>query len=131
MESNATITVNFNDRSKHKISPYLFGHFVEDIRDHMDAMLAYPLKDMDFESEAETKAGVSGSWSAFTNGRTTKYGLESPAPGHSGRVQRIRIWSDAALKGPLEYSVKLVARASGRASLLAPRSSRPGDPRKG
>lgn len=122
MKTNATITVNCIDRSEHTISPYLFGHFVEDIRDHMDAMLAYPLKDMDFESEAETKDAVSGCWRAFTNGRNTKYALESPAPGHSGRAQRIRLWSDdeayagirqkTALKGPVDYSVRLVARAS-------------------
>lgn len=122
MESNATITVNCISRSEHTISPYLFGHFVEDIRDHMDAMLAFPLKDMDFESEAETRTAVAGSWNAFTNGRNTKYALESPAPGHSGRAQRIRIWSDdeayagiaqkAALKGPMSYTVRLVARAS-------------------
>ncbi|MGO4542715.1 alpha-L-arabinofuranosidase C-terminal domain-containing protein [Paenibacillus sp. 2TAB19] len=122
MKPNATITVNCIGRSEHTISPYLFGHFVEDIRDHMDAMLAYPLKDMDFESEAETRTAVSGSWFAYTNGRNTKYALESPAPGHSGRAQRIRIGSDdesyagiaqkAALKGPMTYSVKLVARAS-------------------
>ncbi|WP_246470136.1 hypothetical protein [Cohnella nanjingensis] len=119
---NATITIDCGRTSEHTINPYLFGHFVEDIRDHMEAMLAYPLKDMDFESESETKRAVSGSWIPYTNGRNTEYALEAPAPKHSGRAQRIRIQSDdeayagvaqrAALKGPMGYTVKLVARAS-------------------
>ncbi|WP_413408786.1 alpha-L-arabinofuranosidase C-terminal domain-containing protein [Paenibacillus amylolyticus] len=122
MTSKATITIDCSQKSEHVISPYLFGHFVEDIRDHMEAMLAYPLKDMDFESDALIGTAVSGSWRPYTNGRNTKYALESPARGHSGRAQRIRILSDdeghagiaqsAALKGPMEYSLKLVARAS-------------------
>ncbi|MFD1907862.1 hypothetical protein ACFSQ7_33595 [Paenibacillus rhizoplanae] len=33
---------------------------MEDIRDHMEAMLAYPLKDMDFESEAGEYGGRGG-----------------------------------------------------------------------
>src|SRR5690606_32213264 len=88
----------------------------------MEAMLAYPLRDMDFESESVTKAEVSGAWRAFTNGKNTEYALEAPAPRHSGRTQRIRVISDddadagiaqsAALKGPIGYEVKLVARAS-------------------
>ncbi|MBB3111340.1 alpha-N-arabinofuranosidase [Paenibacillus phyllosphaerae] len=122
MTSNASITINCRDRSEHVINPYLFGHFVEDIRDHMEAMLAYPLKDMDFESESAAGTAVSGSWSAYTNGRNTDYALESPATRHSGRAQRIRLRSDdeayaglaqrAALKGPMTYAVRLVARAS-------------------
>lgn len=120
--TNATITIDCGRTSEHTVNPYLFGHFVEDIRDHMEAMLAHPLKDMDFESEAETKREVSGSWRTFTNGRNTRYALESPAPRHSGRAQRIRVLSDdeadagiaqkAALKGPMAYEVRLVARAS-------------------
>jgi len=122
LNSNAKITIDCGSAGGHTISPYLFGHFVEDIRDHMDAMLAYPLKDMDFESEAESKRAVSGKWTAFTNGRSTEYALEAPAPKHSGRAQRIRIRSDdeadagiaqrTALRGPMDYAVKLVARAS-------------------
>ncbi|CAH0121854.1 hypothetical protein PAE9249_04388 [Paenibacillus sp. CECT 9249] len=122
MKTNATITIDCSRTSEHTINPYLFGHFVEDIRDHMDAMLAFPVKDMDFESEAETKRAVSGSWVAYTNGRNTEYALEAPAPRHSGRAQRIRLLSDdeayagiaqkVALKGPMEYTVQLVARAS-------------------
>lgn len=122
MNTNATITIDCSRKSEHEINPYLFGHFVEDIRDHMEAMLAFPLKDMDFESEAETMTPVSGSWRAYTNGRNTQYAMEAPAPRHSGRAQRIRILSDdeayagitqkAALKGPMNYTVRLVARAS-------------------
>lgn len=122
MNNNAIIQVDCGRPSGHTINPYLFGHFVEDIRDHMEAMLAYPLKDMDFESEAETRHAISGSWYAYTNGRNTRYALEAPAPRHSGRAQRIKLLSDdeayggiaqrAALKGPMGYAVKLVARAS-------------------
>ncbi|MBD2871774.1 alpha-L-arabinofuranosidase C-terminal domain-containing protein [Paenibacillus arenilitoris] len=122
MNRNAKITIDCSRTSEHTINPYLFGHFVEDIRDHMEAMLAYPLKDMDFESESLTKREVSGSWTTYTNGKNTQYALEGPAPRHSGRGQRIRILSDdeayagiaqkAALKGPMDYTVKLVARAS-------------------
>ncbi|TJY42322.1 alpha-L-arabinofuranosidase [Cohnella pontilimi] len=119
---NAKIKIDCGKPSEHTVNPYLFGHFVEDIRDHMEAMLAFPLKDMDFESEAETKTEISGSWTAFTNGRNTRYALEAPAPRHSGRAQRVRVLSDdeayagvaqkAALKGPIAYKVRLVARAS-------------------
>lgn len=122
MTKQATITVNAGAPSEHAVNPYLFGHFVEDIRDHMEAMLAYPIKDMDFESDSETKTEISGAWRAFTNGKNTGYALEAPAPRHSGRAQRIRAISDdeadagiaqrAALKGPIGYEVKLVARAS-------------------
>ena len=122
MIKNAKITVDNGKASEHTVNPYLFGHFVEDIRDHMDAMLAFPLKDMDFESESETKQELSGSWRAYTNGRNTQYGLEAPAPKHSGRAQRIRMLSDdeayagiaqqIALQGRADYTVKVVARAS-------------------
>ncbi|MBB6731572.1 alpha-L-arabinofuranosidase C-terminal domain-containing protein [Cohnella zeiphila] len=124
MKRNATITVDAGRKSEHTINPYVFGHFVEDIRDHMEAMLAYPLKDMDFESEASSPEprAVSGRWTPYTNGRGTVYAMEPPAPKHSGRAQRVRMMSDdeayagisqkVALKGPSEYAVKLVARAS-------------------
>ena len=122
MQTNATITIDCNRPKEHTINPYLFGHFVEDIRDHMEAMLAFPLRDMDFESEKAGEAAVSGSWLPYTNGRNTQYALEAPAQRHSGRAQRIRMFSDdeayagiaqhAALKGPMPYAVKVVARAS-------------------
>lgn len=122
MQTNATITIDCSRPGEHRIRPYLFGHFVEDIRDHMEAMLAFPLKDMDFESERTGESAVSGSWFPYTNGKTTQYALEAPAPRHSGRAQRIRMFSDdeafagiaqrVALKGPMGYGVKVVARAS-------------------
>lgn len=121
MHNEAAITIDCSHSSEETINPYLFGHFVEDIRDHMEAMLAYPLKDMDFESEAGSSAGVSGSWYACTNGKNTRYALEAPAPKHSGRAQRLRLLSDdeayagiaqrTSLNGGM-YSVKLVVRAS-------------------
>lgn len=122
LKSNARISIHCNSLSEHTVNPYLFGHFVEDIRDHMEAMLAFPLKDMDFESEAESRISVSGSWQAYTNGRNTQYAMEPPALRHSGRAQRIRILSDdeayagivqrSALKGPMDYTFHIVARAS-------------------
>ncbi|MEJ9221395.1 alpha-L-arabinofuranosidase C-terminal domain-containing protein [Paenibacillus glucanolyticus] len=122
MKTNAKITIDCVRPSEHTVNPYLFGHFVEDIRDHMEAMLAFPLKDMDFESETESKTAVSGSWRAYTNGRNTRYAMEAPAPKHSGRAQRIRILSDdeayagitqiTSLQGPKDYAVRMVARAS-------------------
>ena len=118
----AVITVKGGEASRHRVNPFLFGHFVEDIRDHMEAMLAFPLKDMDFESAAAGKPEVSGAWTAYTNGKNTAYALEPPAPRHSGHAQRIRIFSDdeadagiaqrAALKGPVGYQATIVARAS-------------------
>ncbi|EFU42791.1 alpha-L-arabinofuranosidase domain protein [Paenibacillus vortex V453] len=122
MKTNAKITIDCVRPSEHTVNPYLFGHFVEDIRDHMEAMLAFPLKDMDFESETESKTAVSGSWRSYTNGRNTRYAMEAPAPKHSGRAQRIRILSDdeayagitqiTSLQGPKDYTVRMVARAS-------------------
>jgi alpha-N-arabinofuranosidase len=122
LKTNAKITIDCVRPSEHTVNPYLFGHFVEDIRDHMEAMLAFPLKDMDFESETESKTAVSGSWRAYTNGRNTRYAMEAPAPKHSGRAQRIRILSDdeayagitqiTSLQGPKDYTVRMVARAS-------------------
>ncbi|MEC0372288.1 alpha-L-arabinofuranosidase C-terminal domain-containing protein [Paenibacillus chibensis] len=120
--THAKITVDCSRPSEHTIQPFLFGHFVEDIRDHMEAMLAFPLQDMDFESEKSGETAVSGRWFAHTNGRNTQYALEAPALRHSGRAQRIRIMSDdeayagiaqtTALKGPMVYTVRIVARAS-------------------
>ncbi|MFX3634546.1 MAG: alpha-L-arabinofuranosidase C-terminal domain-containing protein [Candidatus Pristimantibacillus sp.] len=90
----AKIQVDADQVGKDKINPYLFGHFVEDIRDHMDAMLAYPLSDMDFESLDGTFRGLSGSWRPCTNGKSTVYALEPAATYHSGHSQLVRIYSD-------------------------------------
>ncbi|MDU0200691.1 alpha-L-arabinofuranosidase C-terminal domain-containing protein [Paenibacillus sp. GCM10012304] len=123
VQSRASIQVNTNQVRTNPINPYLFGHFVEDIRDHMDAMLAYPLRDMDFESTDVAYRGLSGSWRPFTNGKSTLYGLEPAAARHSGHSQRIRIYSDdegyagirqaIAVKQDQDgYTLALFARAS-------------------
>ncbi|GIP37870.1 hypothetical protein J31TS4_11500 [Paenibacillus sp. J31TS4] len=93
-QSKAKIKVNGGQVSEHKINPFLFGHFVEDIRDHMDAMLAFPLKDMDFESSDAVYRGLSGSWRPYTNGKSTVYALEPAAKHHSGHSQMVRIYSN-------------------------------------
>ncbi|WP_336785746.1 alpha-L-arabinofuranosidase C-terminal domain-containing protein [Paenibacillus sp. MMO-177] len=121
MNQRAFITVNTEEPSKHRLNPYIFGHFVEDIRDHMDAMLAFALKDMDFEDEADTR-GVSSGWYAVTNGKNTEYALEPAAPRHSGHSQHIRIFSadrcyggigqKVSVEGGLTYRVSIVARAA-------------------
>ncbi|MFH5183372.1 alpha-L-arabinofuranosidase C-terminal domain-containing protein [Paenibacillus sp. TAB 01] len=122
-ENEAAIRLDMNQVGKDKINPFLFGHFVEDIRDHMDAMLAYPLKDMDFESPDETYRGLSGSWRPYTNGKSTRYALEPAAKHHSGHSQMVRIYSDddgyaglcqaIAVKQDLDgYHLAVYARAS-------------------
>ncbi|MBM7568121.1 alpha-L-arabinofuranosidase C-terminal domain-containing protein [Paenibacillus sacheonensis] len=121
MSQRATITVHTDAPSKHRLNPYIFGHFVEDIRDHMDAMLAFALKDMDFEDEADAR-GVSSGWHAVTNGKNTEYALEPAAPRHSGHSQRIRIFSAdrcyggigqrVSVEGGVPYRVTIVARAA-------------------
>ncbi|MCM3628371.1 alpha-L-arabinofuranosidase [Paenibacillus glycanilyticus] len=120
MNQRAMITVHTEEPSEHRLNPFIFGHFVEDIRDHMDAMLAFALKDMDFEDEADTR-GVSSGWYAVTNGKNTEYALEPAAPRHSGHSQRIRILSADRCYGGIgqrvsveggTYRVKIVARAA-------------------
>ncbi|MDR6880692.1 alpha-L-arabinofuranosidase C-terminal domain-containing protein [Bacillus sp. 3255] len=123
VQSKARIQVMPNRVGTSKINPFLFGHFVEDIRDHMDAMLAYPLKDMDFESMDVTYRGISGDWRPYTNGKSTVYGLEAAAARHSGHSQMIRIYSDdeayagisqaiAVKQDSQGYDLALYARAS-------------------
>lgn len=123
MQSRAKVQLDMNQVGKDRIHPYLFGHFVEDIRDHMDAMLAYPLKDMDFESMDVTSKGLSGSWRPYTNGKSTVYALEPAATLHSGHSQMIQIYSDdeayagvsqsiAVKKDQEGYQLVLYARAS-------------------
>ncbi|TVY09154.1 alpha-L-arabinofuranosidase C-terminal domain-containing protein [Paenibacillus cremeus] len=122
-QSRASIKINTKQVGPNRINPYIFGHFVEDIRDHMDAMLAYPLSDMDFESTDVTYRGLSGSWRPYTNGKSTRYALEPAATRHSGHSQMIRIFSDdeayagvsqaVAVKQDRDgYSLELYARAS-------------------
>ncbi len=122
MTQPTTIHIHASRKNNNKINPNIFGHFVEDIRDHYDAMLAYTLKTMDFEEEAGSSKGVSGAWYPITNGRNTLYALEPAAPRHSGHSQKIRIFSDdqcyagigqrIAVKSKTNYSVTLFARAS-------------------
>ncbi len=122
MKEMTTININCSRQNEARINPYIFGHFVEDIRDHMDAMLAYPLRDMDFEHEDKKGYGVSGSWKPVTNGKNTAFALEPAAPKHTGHSQRIRIYSDddcyagvsqtIAIRGNISYQIKLFARAS-------------------
>ncbi|MFC5649964.1 alpha-L-arabinofuranosidase C-terminal domain-containing protein [Paenibacillus solisilvae] len=121
MKNHAIITVHTEAAAEHTINPFIFGHFVEDIRDHMDAMLAFVLKDMDFEEEAEAN-GVSAGWYPVTDGKNTQYALEPAAPKHSGHSQKIRIFSAdqcrggiaqrVSVKGGMKYRVQLVARAA-------------------
>ncbi|MGO4495029.1 alpha-L-arabinofuranosidase C-terminal domain-containing protein [Paenibacillus sp. 2RAB27] len=86
--------------SSHTVSPYLFGHFIEDIDDHMTAMLAFPVRNMDFEEEDTNLDGVSGSWFPLHDGKHTQYALEPAARGHSGHSQKIRIWNkDRGMSG--------------------------------
>ncbi|SDD07789.1 alpha-N-arabinofuranosidase [Paenibacillus sp. UNCCL117] len=123
LQVKARIQVNANQVGKDRINPYLFGHFVEDIRDHMEAMLAHPLADMDFESTDQAYRGLSGGWRAYTNGKSTVYGLEPAAAYHSGHSQMIRIFSDdeayagicqpiSVKRDPAGYALALYARAS-------------------
>ncbi|MFC5449284.1 alpha-L-arabinofuranosidase C-terminal domain-containing protein [Paenibacillus aestuarii] len=123
MQARAKIQVNTNQVGADQINPYVFGHFVEDIRDHMEAMLAYPLADMDFESTDVTYRGLSGRWRPYTNGKSTQYAFEPAAARHSGHSQMVRIYSDdeayagirqaIAVKQDLNgYELALYARAS-------------------
>ncbi|WEG10957.1 alpha-L-arabinofuranosidase C-terminal domain-containing protein [Pullulanibacillus sp. KACC 23026] len=122
MTKSASVQINGDQIGKERIHPFIFGHFVEDIRDHMDAMLAYGLQDMDFEHEDLKIKGVSGSWLPFTNGRHTQFALEPAAPKHSGHSQKIRIFSDddgyggiaqkLSVRGSVTYHFQLFARAS-------------------
>lgn len=122
MTKTASIQINGNQIGADKINPYLFGHFVEDIRDHMDAMLAYELKDMDFEQEDIERNGVSGTWYPITNGQNTIFALEPAAPRHTGQSQKIRIFNEdqcyggvaqrISIRGDVDYELRLFARAS-------------------
>ncbi len=122
MKKGARISVDCSKTDKHKISPYLFSHFVEDIRDFMEGMLAYTLKDMDFEEEDTVYRGVSGCWYPITDGKSTKYALEPAAYLHSGHSQKISMVSaDQAYSGiaqkisvkeKVQYSIEIYARSS-------------------
>jgi len=126
MNKAAKITVLYDKIRNHKICPYIFGNFVEDIRDHMDAMLSYIVKDMDFEEEDYNGDGVSDGWYPITNGKNTIFELEPAAPLHSGHSQKIRIISAdncyagigqrISVKGNMEYRIRIYARATAEIS---------------
>lgn len=119
MGQKAAVSIDMQSAGEASIHPYLFGHFVEDIRDHMDAMLAFVLKDMDFEDEAA--GGVSSGWHPVTDGKNTLYALEPAAPRHSGHSQKIRVFGAdrcrggigqrVSVEGGSTYNVRIVARA--------------------
>lgn len=110
------------ERSEHTVSPYLFGHFIEDIDDHMPAMLVYPLRNMDFEEEDRNADGVSGCWYPLGFGKHTRYALEPAARGHGGHSQKIRLFNkdrSAAgigqtmeVTGDVAYRLRIIARAT-------------------
>lgn len=108
--------------SDHTVSPYLFGHFIEDIDDHMTAMLAFPIRNMDFEEEDRNGDGVSDGWYPLGYGRHTQYALEPAARGHGGHSQKIRLFNkDRAAAGIGQrmevtdgqaYRLKVIVRAT-------------------
>jgi alpha-N-arabinofuranosidase len=111
-----------NNLSSHTINPYIFGHFIEDIDDHMTAMLAYPLRNMDFEEEDHNLDGVSGSWFPLNYGKHTHFALEPAARGHGGHSQKIKIWNKdrsmsgiaqlIQLEGKVTHTIRLYVRAT-------------------
>ncbi|QNK58321.1 alpha-L-arabinofuranosidase C-terminal domain-containing protein [Paenibacillus sp. PAMC21692] len=123
MEHDNRARIIVGDRqSEHTVSPYLFGHFIEDIDDHMTAMLAYPLRNMDFEEEDRNGDGVSGCWYPLGFGKHNRYALEPAAKGHGGHSQKIRIFNKdrgaAGIGQAIElredggYRLRLIARAT-------------------
>jgi alpha-N-arabinofuranosidase len=108
--------------AEHKISPYLFGNFIEDIDDHMPAMLAYPLRNMDFEEEDGDADGVSGCWYPLGFGKHARFALEPAARGHGGHCQKIRLFNKdrcaagigqrLAVREDAVYRLRIIARAT-------------------
>ncbi|CAM3637874.1 alpha-L-arabinofuranosidase C-terminal domain-containing protein [Cohnella lubricantis] len=123
MKANGAIRVDASQVSDHRINSFVFGHFVEDIRDHMDAMLAFPLKDMDFESMDHSYRGLSGYWRPYTNGRNTKYALEPAAARHSGHSQAVRIYSDDEAYAGIRQAIAVQEDSDGYKLTLYARAS--------
>ena len=121
MKKEALLTVQSNGERK-AISPFMFGHFVEDMRDHMEGMMAHSLLDMDFEKEDLHYRGVSSPWYPVTDGRKTTYQLEPAYAGHTGHSQKIKIYSSdrcyagiaqkAAVKSGMSYEITAWIRSS-------------------
>lgn len=125
--SEARIIVG-KEQSEHTVSPYLFGHFIEDIDDHMPAMLAYPLRNMDFEEEDHDADGVSGCWNPLGFGKHTRFALEPAARWHGGHSQKIRLFNKdrcaagisqtIEVKSDVSYRLRIIARATREISKL-------------
>ncbi|MGG1554459.1 alpha-L-arabinofuranosidase C-terminal domain-containing protein [Paenibacillus ferrarius] len=96
-------------RSSHTIHPYIFGSFIEDIDDHMTAMLAYPLRSMDFEEEDQSGNGVSGPWYPLNSGKHTQYALEPAAKGHGGHSQKVRLYNKDRCQAGIGQKIQLEA----------------------
>lgn len=94
-------------QARKEVSPYLFSHFAEDIRDHVGCMMAYPLTCMDFECEAVKEAGISDGWKKITNGKGTVYQLEPAMRYHCGHSQMIRLFSEDDSWGGIAQTVSL------------------------
>ncbi|TVY08965.1 hypothetical protein [Paenibacillus cremeus] len=105
-------------KSSHTVNPFLFGHFVEDIDDHMTAMLAYPLRNMDFEEEDHNLDGVSGPWYPLNTGKHTQYALEPAARGHGGHSQKIRLFNKDRCKAGIGQRIQLEAGIPHRMRLV-------------
>lgn len=106
--SEAQIIVG-SGRSSHIVHPYIFGNFIEDIDDHMAAMLAYTLRNMDFEEEDHNLDGVSGPWYPLNAGKHTQYAIEPAAKGHGGHSQKIRIFNKDRCKAGIGQEIQLEA----------------------
>ncbi|WP_240941515.1 alpha-L-arabinofuranosidase C-terminal domain-containing protein [Paenibacillus sp. HB172176] len=125
--SKARITLG-KEQAGHTVSPYLFGHFIEDIDDHMTAMLAYPLRNMDFEEEDGDADGVSGCWKPLGFGKHTRFAVEPAARWHGGHSQRIRLFNmdrceagigqEMHAAGDVVYRLRIIARATREISKL-------------
>ncbi|MCC2686228.1 MAG: alpha-L-arabinofuranosidase, partial [Paenibacillaceae bacterium] len=117
----ATLHIH-EDRPELPVSEYMFGHFVEDMKDHMEGMLAFAIVDMDFEEEDLHYRGVSSPWYPVTDGNHTVYRLTPAAPGHSGHSQSFKISAveacfagvaqKASVEPGMDYDVKMFMRAS-------------------
>jgi alpha-N-arabinofuranosidase len=121
MTQQATLRIH-DDRPELPVSKYMFGHFVEDMKDHMEGMLAFATVDMDFEEEDLHYRGVSSPWYPVTDGSQTVYRLAPAAPGHSGHSQSFKIYADepcfagiaqkASVEPGMIYDAKMYMRAS-------------------
>ncbi|MGQ9628991.1 MAG: alpha-L-arabinofuranosidase C-terminal domain-containing protein [bacterium] len=111
-----------------RVSPFIFGHFIEAIRDLMPAMSAEILRCRDFELEDLNGDGVADGWFPILGPGGTRFRLDPAARGHSGHSQRITIrsrdgYGGVAQRGlPIEkdrsYIFKICCRATGEIGKL-------------